>query len=229
MNVRYRVGLSQTERAELNGLLSGASTRRASFRLRSRARNLATRRPFSYSMKAPATWRIILRPRSSLSVRSSPDAVTSRTPRLASSAMPQLLHDQVARKAAGILDEDNADAIVLDAVEQPGEAPSALDGVGTTDRVVIPVFVGDFEAGSLGEGLDGGPLPALRVRSAPAAAAVFATGMTRSHRVRCHSVFFLALRPCPTSCWLARNLHLSAALASTRRQHASSSSQRSFR
>ena len=77
--------------------------------------------------------------------------------------MPQLLHDQVARKAAGILDEDNADAIVLDAVEQPGEAPSALDGVGTTDRVVIPVFVGDFEAGSLGEGLDGGPLPALQV------------------------------------------------------------------
>jgi hypothetical protein len=34
-------------------------------------RSLATRRPFSYSAKAPATWRIILRPRSSLSVKSS--------------------------------------------------------------------------------------------------------------------------------------------------------------
>jgi len=34
--------------------------------------NLATRRPFSYAMNAPATWRINLRPRSSLSVKSSP-------------------------------------------------------------------------------------------------------------------------------------------------------------
>jgi hypothetical protein len=44
-------------------------------RLRSRApRSLATRRAFSYSINAPATCRIILRPTSSLSVRSSPEA-----------------------------------------------------------------------------------------------------------------------------------------------------------
>jgi transposase len=57
-----------------------------SLRLRSRApRSLATRRR---SMNAPATWRIILQPRSSLLVRSSPDAVRSLTPRFASRAMP---------------------------------------------------------------------------------------------------------------------------------------------
>ena len=54
----------------------------ASWRLRSRAcRSLWTRRAFSYSAKAPAIWRIILRLGSSLAVRSSPLAVSRRPPR----------------------------------------------------------------------------------------------------------------------------------------------------
>ena len=53
-----------------------------SWRLRSRAcRSLWTRRPFSYSAKAPAIWRIILRLGSSLAVRSSRLAVSRRRPR----------------------------------------------------------------------------------------------------------------------------------------------------
>ena len=56
----------------------------------------------------------------------------------------QLLHDQVASKAAGILDENNANAIGLDAVEQPVEALPTLDQIGAADRgVAIPVFIGE--------------------------------------------------------------------------------------
>jgi hypothetical protein len=76
-----------------------------SLRLRSRApRRLATGRPFSYSMKAPATWRIILRPRSSLSVRSSPRGGQEPNALLSQQRNAQLLQDQVSGKAAGVLD-----------------------------------------------------------------------------------------------------------------------------
>jgi hypothetical protein len=47
-----------------------------------------TRRAFSYSAKAPAIWRIIFRVGSSLAVKSSPEAVSSRTPRLIRRVMP---------------------------------------------------------------------------------------------------------------------------------------------
>ena len=113
-------------------------------------------------MKSPATPRIILRPRSSLSVRSSPEAVSSRKPPQQRNA--QLLHDQIAGKAAGILDEDNANAITLEAVEQPGEALPALDRIGTTDRASMPIAIGDLEASSLGESPDGGSESGRRQR-----------------------------------------------------------------
>ena len=59
-----------------------------SWRTRSRAwRGLETRRAFSYSANAPAIWRII-RVGSSLAVKSSPEAVSSRTPRLIRRVIP---------------------------------------------------------------------------------------------------------------------------------------------
>ena len=57
--------------------------------MRSRAaRSLPTSLAFSYWANEPAIWRIIVRLGSSLAVRSSPDAVSSRTSRLISRVMP---------------------------------------------------------------------------------------------------------------------------------------------
>ena len=79
-----------------------------SWRTRSRAwRSLETRRAFSYSAKAPAIWRIIFRVGSSLAVRSSPEAVSRRTPRLNA----QLLGHQFAGKATGVFHDDRPDAV----------------------------------------------------------------------------------------------------------------------
>ena len=50
--------------------------------------SLATSLAFSYSANDAAIWRIILREGSLLSVRSSPLAVRTRTPRLLSARMP---------------------------------------------------------------------------------------------------------------------------------------------
>ena len=43
----------------------------------------------------------------------------------------QLLRHQFTSKAGSVLDDDDAHAVVLDAVEQLGKAPPRLDGVGT--------------------------------------------------------------------------------------------------
>jgi hypothetical protein len=76
----------------------------------------------------------------------------------------ELGDDELAGKPAGVLDNNGADAIAFNAVEQPRETLAALDRIRATYRgVVIPVAVGDFEASSLGERLDGGLLPTLRV------------------------------------------------------------------
>jgi hypothetical protein len=69
--------------------------------------------------------------------------VSSRTPPLASSVMASSCTTR--SRAPGVLDDDGADAIAFDAVEQPCQA--------------IPVAVGDLEACPLGEGLAGIPLP----------------------------------------------------------------------
>jgi hypothetical protein len=85
-------------------------------------RNLATNRPFSYSAKAPATWRIIF------------------------------LHHQLAGKPTGVLNNDSADAVALDLVEQSREALAALDRIGAADGGVV-VLGHDLEASTLGEAL----------------------------------------------------------------------------
>ena len=90
-----------------------------SWRTRSRAwRSLETRRAFSYSAKAPAIWRIIFRVGSSLAVRSSPEAVRMGRPAADQEGDAQFLGHQLARKPAGILDNDGTHAVALDAVKE---------------------------------------------------------------------------------------------------------------
>src|SRR5262245_23043745 len=97
-------------------------------------------------MKAPATCRIILR--RGRRYRS----IIARSRQQANAALgqqgdTQLLHDQVAGKAAGVLDDDGADTVAFDAVEEPCKALAALDRIGAAHRgVVVPVIAGDLEA-----------------------------------------------------------------------------------
>jgi hypothetical protein len=74
----------------------------------------------------------------------------------------KFLGNQIAGEAARILDQDDADAVILDAVEQGAEAGPRLDRIGTGYcRIVEPSD--QFEAGMLGEALDRDPLPLLAV------------------------------------------------------------------
>jgi hypothetical protein len=66
-------------------------------------------RSCSSSAKTPAIWRIIFRVGSSLAVRSSPEAVRSRTPRLIRRVMPNSC--QFAGKATGVFHDDRPDAV----------------------------------------------------------------------------------------------------------------------
>ena len=100
----------------------------AAFRSRA-ARSFPTSRAFSYSAKAPATCRIMVRSGSSLDVRSTPDAVTTRTPRFCMARTPSFLRQHRACETAGIFDEHKADAIAVNPVEHGGEARAGLDRV----------------------------------------------------------------------------------------------------
>ena len=93
------------------------------------ARCAAWRRdgPFSYSAKAPATWHIFLRPRSLLSVSSSPEAQLSDAA-LGEQGDAELLHHELAGEAR-ILDDDRRHAVVLDPVQQFGETLAAFDRI----------------------------------------------------------------------------------------------------
>src|SRR6478672_4246513 len=96
-------------------------------RLRSRAAlSLATSLAFSYSANDPAIWRIILREGSLLSVRSSPPAVRTRTPRLISASVPSSCVTS-SRANREVLDNDGTNAVGFDPVEQRGEAGAGLN------------------------------------------------------------------------------------------------------
>ena len=74
----------------------------------------------------------------------------------------QLLGHQLARKAAGILDDDGTHAVALDPIQKGREARPCLDRVGTGDRRIIEL-IDDLEAGALGEALNGVALAFLAV------------------------------------------------------------------
>jgi hypothetical protein len=76
----------------------------------------------------------------------------------------QLLHDELAGKPAGVLDDDNAHAIAFNAVEEPRKTLAAFDRIRTTYCSIVKSFsIGNLEAGTLGESSDGSALPMLRV------------------------------------------------------------------
>ena len=69
----------------------------------------------------------------------------------------KLLRHQLAGEAAGILDDDDANAVALDAVKQLGEAGARINRIGTRHGGIVEL--GDqVEACTLGEALDGGTL-----------------------------------------------------------------------
>ena len=67
------------------------------------------------------------------------------------------MRHQLARKPAGILDDDGAHAVALDAVEKLREARPILDRVRSRNSRVEKLG-DDLEAAPLGEALDGLPL-----------------------------------------------------------------------
>jgi hypothetical protein len=81
---------------------------------------------------------------------------------LASSAIPSFFTTQITGKAAGVFDDDGADAIAFDAVEEPREGLATLDRIGTTYRGIVnqsPSAIS--KPARLAKGLNGSPLPAL--------------------------------------------------------------------
>ena len=72
------------------------------------------------------------------------------------------MRHQLARKPAGILDNDGTHAVALDPIQKGREARPCLDRVGTGDRRIIEL-IDDLEAGALGEALDGVALAFLAV------------------------------------------------------------------
>ena len=74
----------------------------------------------------------------------------------------QLLGHQLAREAAGILDDDGTHAVALDPIQKGREARPCLDRVGTGDRRIIEL-IDDLEADALGEALNGVALAFLAV------------------------------------------------------------------
>ena len=101
---------------------------------------LRHRRAFSSSAKAPAIWRMAFLKGSSVAVRSSPAAVSTRTPGLIERQDAKLLGDELAGKPLGILDQHRADAVALDAIEECEKAWPRLDGVRAADgRIIVGI------------------------------------------------------------------------------------------
>ena len=74
----------------------------------------------------------------------------------------QLLGHQLARKPAGILDDDGPHAVALDALKKGREARACFDRVRTGDRRIIEL-IDDGIASSLGKSLHGVALAFLAV------------------------------------------------------------------
>jgi hypothetical protein len=124
---------------------------------------LVIRRPFSYSMEARRPDAIIIfRPRSSLSVRSSPEAVNTRTPRFASKVK---LRSCTTRSPAKRLASSTMTVRTpfLSMRSRSAASPSRCSIGAAYGGVIGPVPIGNLEARAPGVGVDGGPLPALRV------------------------------------------------------------------
>jgi hypothetical protein len=84
---------------------------------------------------------------SSVSVRSSPEAVSTRTPRLNQGDDACLLHDELTSDARGILHDDRFDGVAVDPIQECREARTRLDRVRAA-HVGIVELLHDLVAGA---------------------------------------------------------------------------------
>ena len=109
-----------------------------------------------------ASRRIIFRVGSSLAVRSSPAAVSSRTPRLIRRVISNswAISSRAKRLASSTMTVRTPLPSI--SIQQGGEARACLDRVGTGDGCIIEL-IDDRQPGAIGEALDGLALPFLAV------------------------------------------------------------------